>query len=121
VRFVAETTAILDQIEALSGRPVRFMEERDLTVLSAMQVARDGASFHVLRYRPSDEPLDYRVAFQAAYTLRLFQCPESVRADSNVSHRADRNLSQGWEPTLRSSAVDKCRSLAVSLTSSLLV
>lgn len=81
MRFVAETKAILDQIEALSGRPVRFMEERDLPVLSTMQVARDGASFHVLRYRPSDEPLDYRVAYQAAYTLRLFQCPEDERFD----------------------------------------
>lgn len=78
---MAETKAILDQIEALSGRPVRFMEERDLPVLSTMQVARDGASFHVLRYRPSDEPLDYRVAYQAAYTLRLFQCPEDARFD----------------------------------------
>jgi hypothetical protein len=81
VRFVAETKAILDQIEALSGRPVRFMEERDLPVLSTLRVARDGASFHVLRYRPSDEPLDYRVAYQAAYTLRLFQCPEGERFD----------------------------------------
>jgi hypothetical protein len=101
VRFVAETTAILDQIEALSGRPVRFMEERDLPVLSAMQVARDGASFHVLRYRPSDEPLDYRVAFQAAYTLRLFQCPEGERFDFVTlpeAHDAARELVAAGTP-----------------------
>jgi hypothetical protein len=81
MRLLAEAQAILDRIESLSGRPVRFMEERDLPVLSAMQVARDGASFHVLRHRPSDEPLDYRVAYQAAYTLRLFQCSEDERFD----------------------------------------
>jgi Lhr-like helicase len=40
-----------------------------------------------------------------------------VRADPNLSHRADRILSQGWKPTLRWSAVDKFRSWSVSLTS----
>jgi hypothetical protein len=43
-----------------------------------------------------------------------------VRADSNLSHRADSILSQGWKPTLRPSAVDKCRSLSGSLRSSML-
>ncbi|CAD5374418.1 hypothetical protein RA210_U580006 [Rubrivivax sp. A210] len=33
--------------------------------------------------------------------------PSLVGADPNLSHRADRILSQGWEPTLRVSAVDK--------------
>ena len=32
-----------------------------------------------------------------------------VGPDPNLSHRADRILSQGWKPTLRGSAVDKCR------------
>jgi len=40
-----------------------------------------------------------------------------VGADPNLSHRADRILSQGWKPTLRRSAVDKCSSLPGSLTS----
>ncbi len=34
----------------------------------------------------------------------------AVGADPNLSHRADRILSQGWKPTLRGSAVDKCSS-----------
>ena len=36
-----------------------------------------------------------------------------VGADPNLSHRADRILSQGWKPTLRGSAVDKFRSWTV--------
>lgn len=44
----------------------------------------------------------------------------AVGADPNLSHRAGRILSQGWKPTLRRSAVDKCRSLPGSLTSLLL-
>lgn len=42
----------------------------------------------------------------------------TVRADPNLSHRADRNLSQGWKPTLGRSAVDKCRSLRCLFASS---
>jgi hypothetical protein len=34
----------------------------------------------------------------------------TVGADPNLSHLADRILSQGWKPTLSWSAVDKCRS-----------
>ncbi len=44
---------------------------------------------------------------------------EDVGADSNLSHRADPILSQGWKPTLRWSAVDKCRSVSGSLSSSM--
>ena len=52
-------------------------------------------------------------------TLAMFmrQVLEAVGADSNLSHRADRILSQGWKPTLRWSAVDKFSSWPVSLTS----
>jgi hypothetical protein len=35
----------------------------------------------------------------------------SVGADPNLSHRADRILSQGWGPAFRGPAVDKCRSV----------
>jgi hypothetical protein len=33
------------------------------------------------------------------------------RRRSNLSHRADRILSQGWGPAFRGPAVDKCRSV----------
>ena len=37
--------------------------------------------------------------------------PKIVGADPNLSHRADRILSQGWGPAFRGPAVDKCRSV----------
>jgi hypothetical protein len=40
-----------------------------------------------------------------------------VGADLNLTHRADPILTRGWMPTRCWSAVDKCRSMAVSLTS----
>jgi acyl-CoA synthetase (AMP-forming)/AMP-acid ligase II len=39
--------------------------------------------------------------------LGSVKAPKSVGADPNLSHRAGRILSQGWQPTLRGSAVDK--------------
>lgn len=35
-------------------------------------MARRGASAHLLRYRPNDEPLDCRANYQAGHALRLF-------------------------------------------------
>ena len=47
-------------------------------------------------------------------------CLSAVGADPNLSHRADPILSQGWKPTLRGSAVDKCRGCPGSVISLLL-
>jgi hypothetical protein len=48
-------------------------------------------------------------------SARIKYDPRTIRerlvgADPNLSHLADRILSQGWKPTLSWSAVDKCRS-----------
>ena len=40
--------------------------------MATLQIARDGAPFHVLRYKPSNRPLDYFVAYQAGFALRFF-------------------------------------------------
>jgi len=63
----------------------------------------------------TDEELEQMVRL----AMRLTFVP-NVGADSNLSHRADAILSQGWKPTLRGSTVDKCRSLAGSSMSSVL-
>jgi diadenosine tetraphosphate (Ap4A) HIT family hydrolase len=63
-----------------------------------------------------DKPDGYNIgindgpaAGQTVPHLHIHLIP-SVGADPNLSHRADRILSQGWKPTLSWSAVDKCRS-----------
>ncbi len=61
----AVTRKVLRQVEDLSGKGIEFMREDDLPVLTTMQTARRGAPYHVVRYRPSNEPLDYFIAYQA--------------------------------------------------------
>jgi hypothetical protein len=56
------TLGLLERVEALSGRPVEFKPDSSLTLRATLQFARNGAPTHVLRYRPSNDPLDYWVA-----------------------------------------------------------
>ena len=72
---------ILHRVEILSGRPVEFKPDSSLTLRATLQMARNGAPAHVLRYRPSNDPLDYWVAYQAGYALRLFELPPAERFD----------------------------------------
>jgi hypothetical protein len=44
-------------------------------------MARNGAPYHFLRYKPTDEPLDYVIAFQAGFVLRLFENEPEQRFD----------------------------------------
>ncbi len=76
-----ETLGILQRVEALSGRPIEFKPDSSLTLRATLQMARNGAPAHVLRYRPSNDPLDYWVAYQTGYALRLFELPPAERFD----------------------------------------
>lgn len=76
-----DTLGILQRVETLSGRPVEFKPDSSLTLRATLQLARNGAPAHVLRYRPANEPLDYWVAYQAGYLLRLLELPPDERFD----------------------------------------
>ena len=76
-----ETMGILAKVEALSGRPVEFKPDSSLGLRATLQIARNGARSHVLRYRPSNDPIDYWVAYQAGFVLRLFDLSPEDRFD----------------------------------------
>jgi len=72
---------VLERVEEKTGKSIQFLRDEKLSVLSTLQMARNGAEFHVLRYKPSDEPLDYFVVFQAGFVLRLFENKPDKRVD----------------------------------------
>jgi hypothetical protein len=76
-----ETQAILDSIADVSGKPIQFLPDAHLPVLSRITRARGNAPSHILTYRPDATGLDYVVAFEATFTLRIYQTPESERYD----------------------------------------
>jgi hypothetical protein len=77
----AVTKGILNRVEEQTGKSVQFMRDESLPLLATLHMARDGAAFHVLRYRPSNDPLDYMIAFQAGFVLRLFENEPAKRFD----------------------------------------
>lgn len=98
-----ETLGLLQRIETLSGRPVEFKPDATLTLRATLQLARNGAPTHVLRYRPVNEPLDYWVAYQAGYLLRLLELPPTERFDfagtGSASARVEELLTAGLKLT----------------------
>lgn len=77
----AATKSILSRVENDTGKSIQFLRDENLPVLATLQMARNGAEFHVLRYRPSDDPLDYLIAYQAGFVLRLFENEPADRFD----------------------------------------
>ena len=84
--------AILKRVEALSGRPIEFRPDSSLNLRATLQLARHGAPAHLLRYRATNEPLDYWVAYQAGYALRLFELPADERIDLRGTGQAERQV-----------------------------
>jgi len=64
-----------------SRRDILFLPDKDMPLLVTLEIARDGTPAHILRYRPSDRPIDYLVAYQAGFLLRLFTNAENNRFD----------------------------------------
>jgi hypothetical protein len=86
------TKDILQSVELVTGKSVQLMRDENLTVLAALSMARNGADFHVLRYKPSNEPMDYLVAHQAGYLLRLYECSPEKRFDFTVTGTGDQTV-----------------------------
>ncbi len=73
---------VMARVEAETGRPVSVEQDRSLTLLSAVQVARGPHPMHTIRYNPATvaEP-DYVICYQCGFILRLFANAPSTRCD----------------------------------------
>ena len=70
---------LIRKVEDFSGRLVHVTEDPDLQVMATIRTARGGAPAHFLRYRPGTQAVDYLVAYQLVFLVRLFSCPEGQR------------------------------------------
>lgn len=87
-----ETQALVQQLTALSGKPLEFMRDPGMSVLASLQIARHGALYHVLRYRPSNDPLDYIVAQQVGFVMRMFALPADLRVDFAATGAGEKSM-----------------------------
>jgi len=57
----SSTMSFLQRVEERSGRPIEFRPDSSLNLRATLQMARHGAPAHLLRYRATNEQLDYWV------------------------------------------------------------
>ena len=79
--FAPEVQQLIEQVEAISERPVHVMEEANLKARATVTPARSGAPAHMIRFRPGSASLDYLVASQLMFLIRTFSCPAADRWD----------------------------------------
>jgi len=83
-----DTQQLIKQVEELSGRMVHVTEDPDLKVMATITTARGTAPAHFLRYRPGSRAVDYLVAYQLGFLVRLFSCPADERYEV-MANRAE--------------------------------
>ncbi|MEX1115326.1 MAG: hypothetical protein WEB53_08745 [Akkermansiaceae bacterium] len=110
---------MIRKVQELSGRPVHVAEDADLKVMSVITTAQGSAPAHFLRYRPGTQAVDYLVAYQLGFLVRLFSCPAADRRDV-VSSAAEQEAGirlLGLEEYPRDFAVSMVGQLVVQLRS----
>ena len=106
LKLLPETKNLVAQLEQLSHRPVEYIRVDSLPVLASIKLARNGAPYHILQYRPSNSPLDYYIAQQVGIALRMFEQPEGQRFDFSSDGSGEKALESIIKASARISSED---------------
>jgi hypothetical protein len=75
-----DVIAILEQTEALTGKPIEFVEDNHLPVLASVRIARSSMPAHVIRFRKVDLAiLAHLVAHECGHVQRIYAAPPDKR------------------------------------------
>ncbi len=89
--FSPEVQQLIAEVEQLSGLPVHVAEEPTLNSRATASPARAGSPANWVRYRPGVATLDYLVASQLLFLIRMYACSLEERWDvitTEVEHAA---------------------------------
>ena len=92
LNLLSVTQKILKSIEEKTGKSVQLMQDDSLPILATIQIARHGVGFHILRYKPTNDPLDYLIAYQAGFLLRLYENEPHKRFDFGPVEDRDKKI-----------------------------
>lgn len=81
MKFSPETQSLLDRVEEVTNKPIHILPEPSLPNPSQVTMAHRNAPAHFLRYKPDVIGLNYHVAVQCGFVLRLFANPPEERFD----------------------------------------
>ena len=72
MQLLTATREILTMVENITDRKVEFIPQENMPVMAQLRIARDGAEQHILTYRTGGDELDYTIAYQCGFALRLY-------------------------------------------------
>ena len=94
----SSSQAVVDRLEAISGKPLIVRVDSEISGHATIRVAASDAPAHLLRYKPEHEPTrDYLIAFQCGLALRAVQT------------KPDNRFQVAERPTAREEAVRMVR------------
>jgi len=99
-----DTRAILERVEHLTGKPAELVVQPDLPALAKVTAARGSIPAHIITYRPNAPGVDYHIAYQCGFVIRLYETPPEARfgfADTELGRTEVRKLLSGPNGTLK--------------------
>ncbi len=69
----------MEQVEKRSGTPVEVVTDSSLPTFASIKIARGPATQHILTYNPTKPGVNYHIAYQCGFVLRLFENPPDER------------------------------------------
>ena len=73
--FSDEVRRILDKVENKTGYRVQTLPDPTLNVIATLKTATPSLPVHLIKYNPTKRGVDYQVAFECGFLLRLFENP----------------------------------------------
>jgi hypothetical protein len=77
--FLPETETLLKRLTEQSGYPVSLVDEPSLKIPATVSIGTTDRPIHIIRFHPDARFLDYLIAVQTSYALRLFSMPPEGR------------------------------------------
>lgn len=78
-RLTDDARNVLEEVEGKTGKPVEVLPDPGLQTYATIKTARGDVPAHVLTYNPNKPGVDYHVAYQCGFILRLFDNPPEER------------------------------------------
>jgi len=99
--LIEPVKSILSDVEAATGKPLKFVEKDDMDSFAAVKIARRSMPAHIIFYRRQhDAIINHLVAHECGHILRMFGVPEEKRLIPAKS-RDDRAVLQEIEGDLK--------------------
>jgi hypothetical protein len=77
--LASATQTILRLVEEKTDRPVELLADASIKVLAKVKMAKGAAPAHLITYNPTKRGVDYIVAYECGFILRLYENPPEAR------------------------------------------